>query len=180
MIDRDGHLSELRTLLDQVPVVGLIGARQVGKTTLAMAFATGFPGEVTRFDLESPRDLHRLDDPLFALEPLRGLVVLDEIQLRPEIFPVLRVLADRPTAPARFLVLGSASPELLRQSSESLAGRIAYHELGGLSLDETGAARMADLWLRGGFPRSLLAPSGAACSATCQTRAKATPSLTTW
>jgi predicted AAA+ superfamily ATPase len=162
VIDRNGHLSELRTLVDQFPVVGLIGARQVGKTTLAMAFAAGFPGEVARFDLESPRDLHRLDDPLFALEPLRGLVVLDEIQLRPEIFPVLRVLADRPTAPARFLVLGSASPELLRQSSESLAGRIAYHELGGLSLDETGPARMADLWLRGGFPRSLLAPSGAA------------------
>ncbi|HEV3074432.1 MAG TPA: AAA family ATPase, partial [Thermoanaerobaculia bacterium] len=103
-------------------MVGLIGARQVGKTTLAGALASGFAGEVARFDLENPRDLHRLDDPLFALEGLRGLVILDEIQLRPEIFPVLRVLADRGGMPARFLVLGSASPELLQQSSETLAG----------------------------------------------------------
>lgn len=137
MIARPAHLERLRQLLDQFPVVGLIGARQVGKTTLAMAFAAGFEGEVTRFDLENPRDLHRLDDPLFALEGLRGLVVLDEIQLRPELFPILRVLADREARPASFLVLGSASPNLLRQTSESLAGRIAYHELGGLSLDES-------------------------------------------
>jgi len=82
MIGRAGHLAQLRELLNQFPIVGLIGARQVGKTTLASALAAGFPGEVTRFDLESPRDLHRPDDPLFALEPLRGLVVLDEIQLR--------------------------------------------------------------------------------------------------
>jgi predicted AAA+ superfamily ATPase len=136
----------------------------VGKTTLAMAYASGFAGAVTRFDLENPRDLHRLDDPLFALEPLRGLVVLDEIQLRPEIFPVLRVLADRQAAPARWLVLGSASPDLFRQSSETLAGRIAYHELGGLALDEVGPAHVDDLWLRGGFPRSYLAATEAASS----------------
>src|ERR1700674_932569 len=114
MIDRAAHLAKLRELLDQFPVVGLIGARQVGKTTLAMAYASGFAGEVTRFDLENPRDLHRLDDPLFALETLRGLVVLDEIQLRPEIFPVLRVLADRRPVPAPYLVLGRGSPPLLR------------------------------------------------------------------
>jgi predicted AAA+ superfamily ATPase len=157
VIDRATHLTQLRELLDQFPVVGLIGARQVGKTTLAMAYAAGFAGEVTRFDLENPRDLHRLDDPLFALESLRGLVVFDEIQLRPEIFPVLRVLADREAAPARFLVLGSASPDLLRQSSETLAGRIAYQELGGLNLDEVGPDHLEALWLRGGFPRSYLA-----------------------
>lgn len=162
MIERPAHLERLRLLLREFPVVGLIGARQIGKTTLAGALAAGFEGEVTRFDLESPRDLHRLDDPLFALEELTGLVVLDEIQLRPELFPVLRVLVDRPGPPARFLVLGSASPALLRQSSESLAGRIAYHELGGLSLAEIGAANEAALWLRGGFPLSYLAVSDAA------------------
>src|SRR6185295_433409 len=129
------------------------------KTTLAKALAAESPKPATRFDLENPSDLHRLDDPLFALEGLEGLVILDEIQLRPEIFPVLRVLADREGKPARFLVLGSASPDLLRQSSESLAGRIAYHELGGLSLDEVGTGRLDELWLRGGFPLSLLAAS---------------------
>ncbi|MES1211508.1 MAG: ATP-binding protein, partial [Acidobacteriota bacterium] len=162
MIERSGHAERLRSLLGQFPVVGLIGSRQVGKTTLAMSFADEFQGrqgDVSRFDLENPRHLARLEDPLFALEGLRGLVVLDEIQLRPELFPVLRVLADRPEAPARFLVLGSASPELLRQSSESLAGRIAYHELGGLELSEVGQENLETLWLRGGFPRSYLAGS---------------------
>ena len=159
MIERSGHLQRLRDLLDQFPVVGLIGARQVGKTTLAKAYAARFEGEVTRFDLENPRDLYRLEDPMFALENLRGLVILDEVQLRPELFPILRVLADRDDRPARFLVLGSASPELLRQSSESLAGRIAYQELDGLSLEEVGTENVAALWLRGGFPLSYLAPS---------------------
>lgn len=162
MIERPGHLARLRSLLDQFPVVGLIGARQVGKTTLAMALADEFGGEVTRFDLENPRHLYRLEDPMFALESLMGLVVLDEIQLRPELFPVLRVLADRKGTPARFLVLGSASPELLRQTSETLAGRIAYHDLEGLSLEEVGRERVEALWLRGGFPLSFLAPSDAA------------------
>jgi predicted AAA+ superfamily ATPase len=159
VIERPGHLSRLRSLLDQFPIVGMIGARQVGKTTLARAYAAGFDGKVTHFDLENPRDLYRLEDPMFALEGLGGLVILDEIQLCPELFPVLRVLADREGRPARFLVLGSASPELLRQSSESLAGRIAYHELDGLSLDEVGTEHVEDLWLRGGFPLSYLAPS---------------------
>ncbi len=159
MIERPRHLARHRDLLDQFPVVGLIGARQVGKTTLAKACAAGFDGEVTRFDLENPRDLYRLEDPMFALESLGGLIILDEIQLRPELFPVLRVLADREERPARFLVLGSASPELLRQSSESLAGRIAYHELDGLSLEEVGEEHLETLWLRGGFPLSYLAPS---------------------
>lgn len=159
MIERPGQLQRLHILLAQFPVVGLIGSRQVGKTTLAMAFADSIPGDATRFDLENPRHLARLEDPMFALEGLRGLVVLDEIQLRPELFPVLRVLADRPGTPARFLVLGSASPELLRQRSESLAGRIAYHELEGFSLAEVGRENLETLWFRGGYPRSFIAPS---------------------
>ncbi|HEX2163607.1 MAG TPA: ATP-binding protein, partial [Thermoanaerobaculia bacterium] len=143
------------------PVVALLGARQVGKTTLARAYAERRKGEVHRFDLENPDDLARLREPMLALGALRGLVVLDEVQRAPEIFPVLRVLADRPELPARFLVLGSASPELWRQTSESLAGRIASHVLGGLALDEVGVEARDRLWLRGGFPRSFLAPDEA-------------------
>jgi predicted AAA+ superfamily ATPase len=113
------------------------------------------------FDLEDPRHVARLESPLAVLEPLRGLVVMDEIQLRPELFPALRVLADRPKETARFLVLGSASPELLRQGAETLAGRIAYHELGGFDLDETTPKNLQPLWLRGGFPRSYTAKEDA-------------------
>lgn len=158
-VERSWHLKRLRTLLRASPVVAILGARQVGKTTLARALARGLSGRISFFDLEDPEELARLDDPMLALRPLRGLVVLDEVQRRPDLFPVLRVLADRPRVPARFLVLGSASPDMLRQSSESLAGRIAFHELGGFSLDEIGIRRLNRLWLRGGFPRSFLAGS---------------------
>jgi len=144
------------------PVVAILGPRQVGKTTLARAIGKSWKGPVTAFDLEDPGDVASLADPLLALRPLRGLVILDEVQRRPELFPVLRVLADRPRTPARFLVLGSASPELLQQSSESLAGRLALHELGPFSIGEIGAARLDQLWLRGGFPLSFLARSGRA------------------
>jgi predicted AAA+ superfamily ATPase len=147
----------LRRLLRVHPVVGILGPRQVGKTTLARDLAKRQARPATVFDLEDPADLARLADARLTLEPLRGLVVVDEIQRRPDLFPVLRVLADRPRHPARFLVLGSASPELLRQSSESLAGRVAYHELGGFSLEDVGNDRADRLWLRGGFPRSFLA-----------------------
>ena len=140
--------------------MAILGARQVGKTTLALDLLGERRGE--RFDLEDPADLARLEDPMTALAPLRGLVILDEIQRRPELFSALRVLADRPHRPARFLVPGSASPELLRQSSESLAGRIAFHELGGFALDEIAAGEHDRLWLRGGFPVSFLARSSAA------------------
>ncbi len=136
----------------------IVGARQVGKTTLAR---TVVPREsVNYFDLEDPVDLARLSEPMLALGPLRGVVVIDEVQRHPELFPVLRVLADREDRPATFLVLGSASPEALRQSSESLAGRIEILELPGL-----GAADLdgdIDLvWLRGGYPRAVLAGSDA-------------------
>jgi len=157
MFARDQHRAELQRLLRSFPVVALIGPRQVGKTTLARALAAG--RAATHFDLEDDRDVARLTDPLLALDPLRGLVVIDEIQRRPELFPALRVLADRRRRPARFLVLGSASPALLRQSSETLAGRIAYHELPGFTLDETGPSNLDRLWRRGGFPRSYLARS---------------------
>jgi hypothetical protein len=136
--------------------VGIVGPRQVGKTTLAAQVSEGLGGSVHRFDLEDSRDLERLAEPMEALEPLRGLVILDEVQHRPELFPALRVLADRRRSPARFLILGSASPGLLRQTSESLAGRITYHELGGLGLEEVGRRNADKLWLRGGFPRAFL------------------------
>jgi predicted AAA+ superfamily ATPase len=139
--------------------VAIVGARQVGKTTLARAFAKEHGGPAAFYDLENPADQARLADPLLALQAAKGLVVIDEIQRQPDLFPVLRVLADRPRRPARFLVLGSAGPDLLRQGSETLAGRIAYHELGGFSLEEVGIADLRTLWLRGGFPRSYLAPT---------------------
>lgn len=176
VVDRPRQAETVARLLRQFPVVGILGARQVGKTTLAKLFAqqvglaTGEEGgtdvsvyaafrsePIHRFDLENPEDLARLEDPRLALSRLRGIVILDEIQRRPELFPVLRVLADRDPRPARFLVLGSASPSLLRQGSESLAGRIAYHYLPGISVDEVGAESIDRLWFRGGFPNSLLA-----------------------
>jgi predicted AAA+ superfamily ATPase len=156
---RRHHEARLRALLRHFPVVAIIGARQVGKTTLARRIGRAWPGGATVFDLENAGDLARLQDPMLALSPRRGLVVLDEVQRRPDLFPALRVLADRPRRPARFLVLGSASPDMLQQSSESLAGRIAFHELSGFSLDEVGARHLERLWLRGGFPLSYLARS---------------------
>ncbi len=160
MIPRPHHLAALERRLRDNPVVMLLGARQVGKTTLALQLAST-RNRVTRFDLEDPRDLARLAEPTLAIEPLRGLVIIDEIQARPDLFPVLRVLADRRPPPARFLVLGSASPELLRQGSESLAGRVAYHELEGFDLAEVGSGNWRDLWLRGRFPRAWLAKDDA-------------------
>lgn len=159
-IDRAGHVAGVRRLLARHPVVALLGARQVGKTTLARAIAAGERGS-THFDLERAADLARLADPELSLGPLRGLVVLDEIQRRADLFPTLRVLADRRPRPARFLVLGSAAPTLLRQGAESLAGRIAFHELPGLSLTEVGMPALERLWLRGGFPRAFTARSNA-------------------
>lgn len=159
MLDRKQRLAEVLALLRTFRIVGLLGPRQVGKTTLAHEVAARYRGVATHFDLERPEDVARLQEPELALAQLRGLVVIDEIQRRPELFPVLRVLADRRPLPARFLVLGSASPELLKQSSESLAGRIGYVELSGFDLEEIPASRTERLWLRGGFPLSFLARS---------------------
>lgn len=156
MIDRADDVSEIRRLLAHSPVVGLLGPRQSGKTTLARRVAAMMRAS-DFFDLEDPADLARLADPGLALRPLRGLVVLDEIQRTPRLFEMLRVLADRRPIPARFLILGSASPELLRQSSETLAGRIAFHTLDGLRLSDVGPTNLNRLWVRGGFPRAYAA-----------------------
>jgi predicted AAA+ superfamily ATPase len=161
MIIRKRRIENVEGFLQRFAVVGIIGARQVGKTTLASQVADRCERGVTRFDLENPEDLARLTDPMLALRDLEGLVVIDEIQRLPDLFPVLRVLADRSDSPARFLILGSASPHLLRQSSESLAGRIAYLELHGFTPEEVGADRLERLWLRGRFPRSFLAADDA-------------------
>jgi len=136
-------------------VVVLTGPRQCGKTTIAREFLS--PGELNYFDLENPVSLARLAEPMTTLGPLSGLVVIDEVQRMPGLFPILRVLADRRPRPARFLILGSASGDLLRQSAESLAGRVEYVTLGGFTLQELGASSVANLWLRGGFPDAFLA-----------------------
>ncbi len=155
MIERPALLRQVRAALTRSRVVALIGPRQCGKTTLARALvAVESPNY---FDLEDPVGLARLDEPMTALQPLRGLVVIDEVQRRPDLFPMLRVLADRKTRSARFLILGSASPELLRQSSESLAGRLETVTMSGVCLAEVGTTAHARHWLRGGFPLSFLA-----------------------
>lgn len=159
MIKRTDHLKQVGRLLHQFPVVAILGPRQVGKTTLARQVIASWRGPTTMFDMESPEDLALLADPLLTLRPLKGLVVIDEVQRRPELFPSLRVLADESRGARRFLVLGSASPDLLRQTSETLAGRVAHHELDGFSLAEVGQPHWDALWRRGGFPPSFLARS---------------------
>jgi predicted AAA+ superfamily ATPase len=158
---RASYLHTIRDRLRHNPVVSLLGPRQAGKTTLARMVAAEASTPVHFFDLEAPSDLARLDNPELALRPLEGLVILDEVQRRPELVPLLRVLADRPELPARFLILGSASPDLVRAGSESLAGRVAFVDVTGFSLDEVGADALSTLWWRGGFPRAHLAPSDA-------------------
>jgi hypothetical protein len=157
MVKREIEIDTLARLLARHRILGIIGARQVGKSTLVWEFVSKQGRRATVFDLENPRHLARLDDPMLALEGLKGLVVVDEVQVLPGLFRILRVLVDRPRSTTRFIVLGSASPSLLRQTSESLAGRIRYHELGGFSLDEVGSQNHLRLWLRGGFPRAYLA-----------------------
>ena len=157
MIDRKSDRELVRAALKRSRVVALLGPRQCGKTTLVRQFVPA--GSLNYFDLEDPQGLARLAEPDMALRPLRGLVVIDEIQRQPDLFPLLRVLADRKPLPARFLILGSASPDLLRQSSESLAGRIETVLLEGIRLADLGASAQGRHWLRGGFPLSLTARS---------------------
>jgi hypothetical protein len=148
---------EIQTALARSRVVALLGPRQSGKTTLAREFIPA--NSLNYFDLEDLTSLARLEEPTTALQDLQGLVVIDEIQRKPELFPILRVLCDRDPLLARFLILGSASPELMRGSSESLAGRIETVTISGFSLAEVGEAVVSRHWLRGGFPLSFLADS---------------------
>ena len=159
MIRRESIVRRLKDALARSRVVVLTGPRQCGKTTLARHLLS--EDSVNYFDLEDPASLARLDEPMTALSPLRGLVVIDEVQRRPDLFPVLRVAVDRKGCPARFLILGSASGDLLRQTSESLAGRMERVTIGGFSLHELGAEMEQELWFRGGFPLSYLAPTQA-------------------
>ncbi len=155
-IERKGLLARVQEGLEASPVVALLGPRQCGKTTLARTLIQ--PDRRAYFDLENPRDEARLQNPQLVLENVKGLVVLDEIHRRPDLMPLLRVLADRRPIQTRFLILGSASPDLIRGASETLAGRIHFVDMGGFSLEEVGTEQAKRLWLRGGFPDSFLAP----------------------
>jgi predicted AAA+ superfamily ATPase len=160
-VDRRGYIDQVHKALGRSTIVALMGPRQCGKTTLARMI---FDGTLDRqagayFDLESQVDLRRLANPEMVLGGLSGLVVIDEIQTLPGLFPVLRVLADRPDTPCRFLILGSASPQVIRNVSETLAGRVEFVDMAGFDLTELGPDAWRSLWIRGGFPRSYLAAS---------------------
>ena len=157
MIERRGYREHIKNALDRGRAVALLGPRQSGKTTLARELVD--INSPNYFDLEDQSSLIALADPKGVLEPLKGLVIIDEVQERPELFPILRVLLDRKPLPAKFLILGSASPELLKQSSESLAGRLELIEMSGFDLSEVSPKKTSALWLRGGFPLSFLAKS---------------------
>lgn len=151
MIKRDEEVKKIKMLISQFPITAILGSRQCGKTTLAKKFKSEY-----YFDLENPRDLVQLENPQLTLEDLEGLIVIDEIQRKPDLFTLLRYLVDT-NKKQKYLILGSASNELIRQSSETLAGRIAYHYLSGFNISEIGASNLKKLWLRGGLPLSFLA-----------------------
>lgn len=157
MIARPHYSQRIATAMSRSAIVALLGPRQVGKTTLAHLTLEG--RQVTYFDLESQPDIRRLQNPELALGALEGIVVIDEIQAMPELFAVLKVLVDRPQNQARFLILGSASPDIVKNVSQTLAGRVEFIELAGFDLGEVGAERWEKLWIRGGFPRAFLAGS---------------------
>jgi predicted AAA+ superfamily ATPase len=160
MIPRPNALAHIARSFRIHSIVALLGPRQCGKTTLARMIEEQEP--CTYFDLENPVDTRRLSAPMSVLEKLSGLVVIDEVQRRPDLFELLRVLVDRPQNPARFLLLSSASPQLVKGVSESLAGRIGFVDLAGFDLNEVGNEQRDRLWIRGGFPRSFLATEDAA------------------
>ena len=157
MIQREKYLTQLAYLVEHSPVTALLGPRQCGKTTLAKEFGKSRGSHY--FDLESTADLNALQDPELMLGELDGLIILDEIQLMPNLFNVLRVLVDRSERKCRFLILGSASPSLIRGVSQSLAGRVDFLDMKGFDLSEVGVENYTDLWLRGGFPDCYLANS---------------------
>jgi len=156
---RSRLLEMVKERLNHNPAVALLGPRQCGKTTLAKIFSSEISGEY--FDLEDPRDEARLSAPITVLESISGLIVLDEIQRMPELFPLLRVLIDRSEGKRAFLLLGSASPSLIRDVSETLAGRVSFIHMSGFNLSEVGITNNRKLWIRGGFPRAYLAENDA-------------------
>lgn len=151
MVGRKKEIKEIKHLLNNFRIIAILGARQVGKTTLARYFKADY-----YFDLENPRNLVKLENPQLALEDLKGLIVIDEIQRKAELFPLLRYLVDN-NPQQKYMILGSSSPDLIRQSSETLAGRIAFFYLNGFSIYDTGVQNWKRLWVRGGFPSSFLA-----------------------
>jgi len=157
MIPRPKHISQIDASFQTHPITALIGPRQCGKTTLARFIAEQEPSTI--FDLENPIDIQRLSAPMQALQDLSGLVIIDEVQRKPDLFELLRVLVDRQLQTARFLLLGSASPNLVRGVSESLAGRIGFVDLAGFQLWEVGTRHRDRLWIRGGLPKAFLADS---------------------
>ncbi|MBP7049672.1 MAG: ATP-binding protein [Phycisphaerae bacterium] len=161
LIERKGFVEQIHRALGRSPIIALMGPRQCGKTTLAHMVCDRWSGDQasTYFDLESQVDLRRLANPEMVLGSLTGLTVIDEIQTLPGLFSVLRVLVDRPDNPCRFLILGSASPHVVRNVSETLAGRVEFVDLAGFDLGELGPNAWQPLWVRGGFPRSYLAQS---------------------
>src|SRR3989338_2940927 len=155
-IIRQAEIDQAKRLLKSNPIVALLGPRQCGKTTLSHQIVRQIKSEANFFDCENPKDIHRLSDSLTTLKDLKGIVVIDEVQRAPEIFPVLRVLADQ-AKNAKYLILGSASSNLLQQSSETLAGRIAFMGISGFHCENIPPNKIETLWIRGGFPRSYLA-----------------------
>ncbi len=160
MISRPFYIERVSEMLRVNPVAALIGPRQCGKTTLARMISQN--RKCTGFDLEDPADRQQLDAPMSILSNLDGLVIIDEIQRRPELFEIIRVLVDRPENKAQFLILGSAAPSLMKGASESLAGRLGFVDLSGFDLSEVGPDNRDQLWSRGGFPRSFLAADNSA------------------
>jgi predicted AAA+ superfamily ATPase len=158
MIRRRRYIEEVTRAVKRSPVTAILGPRQCGKTTLAREFTRD--KKSYRFDLESPPDRARLQNAQLVLGALEGIIVIDEIQVMPELFSVLRVLVDNPDCKAKYLILGSASPHIVRNVSESLAGRVEFVELSGFDLSEAGERHWEKLWIRGGFPRSFLSKSG--------------------
>ena len=150
-LPRPHLLERLTESLENFRITALLGPRQCGKTTMAREISA--PRE-NYFDLEDPLDEARLENPRDVLGALRGVVVIDEFQRKPDLFPILRVLADRQGSPARFLILGSSSPDLMKGASETLAGRIQFIHMGGFTCAEVGSETRNRLWLRGGFPES--------------------------
>jgi len=157
MLDRNGEIAQIQRKIKQNPVTTILGPRQCGKTTLAKGVLPDHS-----FDLENPRDIVRLEQAQTVLESLNGLVMIDEVQRKPDLFPLLRFLVDQ-NSERRFLLLGSANQDLLQQSSESLAGRISFLPLAGFRLVDVGVHNIWTHWLRGGFPRAFLAEDDLAC-----------------